>query len=312
MSETVHTERRGPVLVVTIDRPEARNAVDRPTAEALAGAFTAFDADDELAVAVLTGASGTFCAGADLKAVATNRGNRVDADVSLDGPMGPTRMLLDKPVIAAVEGFAVAGGLELAVWCDLRVAADDAVFGVYCRRWGVPLVDGGTIRLPRLIGHSHALDLILTGRGVSGDEAVRMGLVNRLGAAGHRPRRRGGAGRAARGPAPGLPAQRPPVELRAVVARPARARSAEETRLGIETIASAETLEGASALRLGRGPPRRPGLTQPAQPAQPARPNPTGPTGPTVLAPRTARNQHRSRGQNGQSSGGAWRGDDSR
>jgi enoyl-CoA hydratase len=168
------------VLVVTIDRPEVRNAVDRETAERLASAFRAFDADSALDVAVLTGAGGTFCSGADLKGVSEGRGNAVHADVRLDGPMGPTRMLLSKPVIAAVEGFAVAGGLELAVWCDLRVAAHDAVFGVYCRRWGVPLIDGGTIRLPRLIGQSHALDLILTGRGVAGDEAARMGLVNRL------------------------------------------------------------------------------------------------------------------------------------
>ena len=176
---TVRTEVRGSTLVVTIDRPAARNAVDGPTAAQLASAFRAFEADDDLAVAVLTGAGGTFCAGADLKAIGSGRSNRVDADVAVDGPMGPTRMLLSKPVVAAVEGFAVAGGLELAVWCDLRVAAADAVFGVYCRRWGVPLVDGGTVRLPRLIGQSHALDLILTGRGVSGDEAVRMGLVNR-------------------------------------------------------------------------------------------------------------------------------------
>lgn len=180
---TVRADRDGAVLVVTIDRPEVRNAVDGPTAAALASAFRAFDADDALSVAVLTGAGGTFCAGADLKAFGTERSNPVTADG--DGPMGPTRMVLDKPVIAAVEGHAVAGGLELAVWCDLRVAALDAVFGVFCRRWGVPLVDGGTIRLPRLIGHSHALDLILTGRGVSGDEALRMGLVNRLAAPGH-------------------------------------------------------------------------------------------------------------------------------
>jgi len=166
------------VAVLTIDRPALRNAVDGPTAAQLAEAFRRFDSDDRLAVAVLTGAGNTFCAGADLKAVAEGRGNRVTEDG--DGPMGPTRMLLSKPVIAAVEGFAVAGGLELAIWCDLRVAATDAVFGVYCRRWGVPLIDGGTIRLPRLIGHSNALDLILTGRGVSGDEALRMGLVNRL------------------------------------------------------------------------------------------------------------------------------------
>jgi enoyl-CoA hydratase len=176
---TVHTHRDGPVWVVTIDRPDVRNAVDGPTAAMLAAAFREFEADPSLSVAILTGADGTFCAGADLKGIGEGRGNRVERDVALDGPMGPTRMLLSKPVIAAVEGFAVAGGLELAVWCDLRVAAHDAVFGVYCRRWGVPLVDGGTVRLPRLIGHSHALDLILTGRGVSGDDAVRMGLVNR-------------------------------------------------------------------------------------------------------------------------------------
>jgi enoyl-CoA hydratase len=177
---TVIEQRDGAVAILTIDRPDVRNAVDGPTAAALAAAFRSFDADDDLAVAVLTGSGGTFCSGADLKAVATGRGNSVDADVSTDGPMGPTRMLLSKPVVAAVEGFAVAGGLELALWCDLRVAATDAIFGVYCRRWGVPLIDGGTIRLPRLIGHSHALDLILTGRGVSGEEAQRMGLANRL------------------------------------------------------------------------------------------------------------------------------------
>jgi len=180
--DAVLTEHRGAVTVVTINRPRVRNAVDGPTAQALAEAFRAFDADDGQRVAVLTGADGTFCAGADLKAVSTGDGNRVA--VTGDGPMGPTRMLLGKPVLAAVEGHAVAGGLELAAWCDLRVAARDAVFGVYCRRWGVPLVDGGTVRLSRLLGHSHALDLILTGRGVSGDEAQRMGLANRLTAPG--------------------------------------------------------------------------------------------------------------------------------
>ena len=177
-SGVVLVEDHGPVRVITINRPEARNAVDGPTAAALTAAFAAFDADAAVAVAVLTGAGGTFCAGADLKAIGEGRGNKVTEHGP--GPMGPTRMLLAKPVIAAVEGFAVAGGIELAAWCDLRVAATDATFGVYCRRWGVPLVDGGTIRLPRLIGHSHALDLILTGRGVSGDEALAMGLVNRL------------------------------------------------------------------------------------------------------------------------------------
>src|SRR3954449_5984133 len=178
---SVRYEVDGPVVVVTIDRPEVANAIDRPTAETLADAFRRFDADDALAVAVLTGANDTFCAGADLKAMrepGAPRVTRVEPDG--DGPVGPTRMLLSKPVLAAVEGHAVAGGLELAAWCDLRVAASDAVFGVYCRRWGIPLMDGGTVRLARLVGHSHALDLILTGRGVSGEEALRMGIANRL------------------------------------------------------------------------------------------------------------------------------------
>lgn len=170
--------RNAPVAIVTIDRPKLRNCVDGPTAAALAEAFRRFDTDEDLAVAVLTGAGGCFCAGADLKVVATGRANRIGEDG--DGPMGPTRMALSKPTLAAVEGYAVAGGLELAIWCDLRIAARDAVFGVFCRRWGVPLVDGGTIRLPRMLGHSHALDMILTGRGVSGDEARLMGLANRL------------------------------------------------------------------------------------------------------------------------------------
>lgn len=176
----VRYEVDGVLAIVTLDRPEVANAIDRPTAEALADAFRRFDADDALAVAVLTGANGKFCAGADLKAMREDpeRVTRVAPDG--DGPVGPTRMLLGKPVIAAIEGHAVAGGLELAAWCDLRVAAEDAVFGVFCRRWGIPLMDGGTIRLARLLGHSHALDLILTGRGVSGEEALRMGLANRL------------------------------------------------------------------------------------------------------------------------------------
>ena len=181
----VHYEADGPIVIVTLDRPEVSNAIDRPTADALADAFRRFDADPARSVAVLTGANGRFCAGADLKAMREDpaRVTRVAPDG--DGPVGPTRMLLGKPVIAAVEGFAVAGGLELAAWCDLRVAAEDAVFGVFCRRWGIPLMDGGTIRLARLIGHSHALDLILTGRGVSGEEALRMGLANRLVPPGH-------------------------------------------------------------------------------------------------------------------------------
>lgn len=172
----------GPVLIVTIDRSERRNAVDRTTAEALSAAFRKFDSDESLNVAVLTGAEATFCAGADLKAVATGAGNRVETDG--DGPMGPTRIRLSKPVIAAVEGHAVAGGLELALWCDLRVAARNAVFGVFCRRFGVPLIDGGTVRLPRLIGASRAMDMILTGRAVGAEEAYEWGLVNRLSAPG--------------------------------------------------------------------------------------------------------------------------------
>jgi enoyl-CoA hydratase len=175
----VLVSRNDDVTVVTINRPERRNAIDGPTAAQLAEAFEAFDADEGAHVAVLAGAEGTFCAGADLQALSAG-----DAAFRLEpegrGPLGVSRMTLRKPVIAAVEGYAVAGGLELALWCDLRVAAHDAVFGVFCRRWGVPLMDGGTIRLPRLIGHSRAMDMILTGRGVSGDEALAFGLANRL------------------------------------------------------------------------------------------------------------------------------------
>lgn len=175
---TVHYETTDSIAVVTIDRPEARNAVDGPTAAALAEAFRNFDADDSLSVAILTGSNGTFCAGADLKAIGTPNGNQLNPEG--DGPMGPSRMDLSKPVIAAIEGHAVAGGIELALWCDLRVAASDAVLGVFCRRWGVPLIDGGTIRLPRLIGESRAMDLILTGRAVDAAEALAIGLVNRV------------------------------------------------------------------------------------------------------------------------------------
>lgn len=178
----VLSERDGPVLIVTINRPERRNAVDLPTAQALFDAFKAFETDDDALVAVLTGAGGAFCAGADLKALAGGeRGNRVtDGGVDSFGPMGPTRLRLSKPVIAAIEGHAVAGGAELALWCDLRVMAESAVFGIYCRRFGVPLVDLGTIRLPRLIGHSRAMDLILTGRAVDSTEALNIGLANRI------------------------------------------------------------------------------------------------------------------------------------
>ena len=247
---SVRVERAGPVTTVVLDRPAARNAVDRPTAQALADAFRAFEADGAARVAVLWGAGGTFCAGADLTAIATERGNRLAPDG--DGPMGPTRMTLAKPVIAAVAGYAVAGGLELALWCDLRVAEADAVFGVFCRRWGVPLVDGGTVRLPRLIGTSRALDLILTGRPVDAPEAERIGLVNRV-----VPR---GASRAA---AEAL--------AREIAAFPARcvlsdrrsvyesggialdAALAREFALGKATIDSGETREGAGRFAAGEG-----------------------------------------------------------
>jgi len=175
---TVLVEADGPVTVVTIDRPERRNAVDGPTAAALAAAFRDFDADPGASVAVLTGSGGAFCAGADLKAIATGAPPRVAPDG--DGPMGPTRMKLSKPVLAAIEGPAVAGGLELAIWCDLRVAAEGATLGVLSRRVGVPLIDLGTIRLPRLVGHGRAMDLILTGRALGAAEALAIGLVNRV------------------------------------------------------------------------------------------------------------------------------------
>jgi enoyl-CoA hydratase len=250
MTETVHVETRGTVAIVTLNRPAVRNAVDAPTAAALADAFRSFDADASLRVAVLTGAHGSFCAGADLKAIGSEPENRVSMEG--DGPMGPTRMLLEKPVVAAIEGHAVAGGLELAMWCDLRVAARDAVFGVYCRRWGVPLIDGGTVRLSRMLGHSHALDLILTGRGVSGDEARMMGLANVLTDPGH--------------------ALETAVELAQRIAafpqvcmRSDRLSSyaqwdlsledalREETRRGMQVIASGETLSGAARFSAGAG-----------------------------------------------------------
>lgn len=178
MTEAVRVERNGAVTTVIIDRPHARNAVDGPTAAALFAAFEQFDADDDAAVAVLTGAGGNFCAGADLKAFGTPQVNRLDP--SGPGPMGPSRMVLSKPVIAAISGYAVAGGLELALWCDLRVVEEDSVLGVFCRRWGVPLIDGGTVRLPRLIGQSRAMDLILTGRAIDAAEAHAIGLANRV------------------------------------------------------------------------------------------------------------------------------------
>ncbi|MGI9576614.1 MAG: crotonase/enoyl-CoA hydratase family protein [Microthrixaceae bacterium] len=248
----VQSDHHDEVCVLTIDRPEVRNAVDGPTAVALAEAFRDFDSDDSLAVAVLTGAGGTFCAGADLKGISEGRGNRVESDMTQDGPMGPTRMELSKPVIAAVEGHAVAGGLELALWCDLRVAAQDATFGVYCRRWGVPLIDGGTVRLPRLIGHSHAMDLILTGRGVSGDEAHIMGLANRLVEPGTALEASIDlAGRIAAFPQ--LCARN---DRRSAVAQWSMdfgKAMAFETEVGLETITSGETREGAARFASGEG-----------------------------------------------------------
>lgn len=242
----------GPVAVITINRAQARNAVDGPTAALLAAAFRRFEVDDALLVAVLTGSNRTFCAGADLKGISEGRGNRVDADVTRDGPMGPSRMLLDKPVIAAVEGYAVAGGFELAAWCDLRVAATDAVFGVFCRRWGVPLIDGGTVRLTRLIGHSHALDLILTGRGVSGDEALRMGVANRLCDP--------GTALATAVALAGQIAAFPQICMRSDRRSsyeqwdmPLMDALANETKLGLEVIRSGETLDGAARFAAGEG-----------------------------------------------------------
>jgi enoyl-CoA hydratase len=244
------TELDGPVLVVTINRPEVRNAIDGATAAALSAAFREFDDDDRLAVAVLTGAGGVFCAGADLKAATAGTGPQIRPDG--DGPLGPTRTRLTKLVIAAVEGWAVAGGLELALWCDLRVAAADAVFGVFCRRWGVPLMDGGTIRLPRLIGQSHALDLILTGRGVSGEEARLMGLANRLVPSGEaRAEALRLAQQLAALPQGCLRSDRASVYEQWDLATDEALRN--ETRHGVEVIRSGETIAGAQRFAAGAG-----------------------------------------------------------
>lgn len=176
----VEVTQEGPVTIITINRPERRNAVDGPTALALRHAFDQFNQSADALVAVLTGADGNFCSGADLSAIGTDKGNQIEASGTAQGPMGPTRTPMDKPVIAAVSGYAVAGGLELAIYCDLRVADPSAVFGVFCRRWGVPLIDGGTIRLPRLVGQGRALDMILTGREVTATEALQIGLADRI------------------------------------------------------------------------------------------------------------------------------------
>jgi enoyl-CoA hydratase len=247
---TVSVRQDGPVTVVTIDRPDRRNAVDGPTAEALLAAFTAFDADSDAAVAVLTGAGGTFCAGADLKALTEGVPMVLDADGP--GPMGPSRLVVSKPVIAAVEGYAVAGGLELALWCDLRVAASDAVFGVFCRRWGVPLIDGGTVRLPRVVGAGRALDMVLTGRGVSGDEALAFGLVSRLVPPGTALDAAVAlAHEVAALPQTCLRSDR--ASLYASLDTPLGEALKTEHRLGVETLASGETLAGAQRFVGGAG-----------------------------------------------------------
>ena len=256
-TEAVVVERHGKHWTVTLNRPQVRNAVDGPTAQLLADAFRAFDADAEACVAVLQGSAGTFCAGADLKAVAggfdnNERGLSLNPDMAADGPMGPTRLQLRKPVIAAIEGHCVAGGLELALWCDLRVASTTAVFGVFCRRFGVPLIDGGTVRLPRLIGHSRALDLVLTGRPVAADEALSLGLANRVVPAGQ-----------ALAAALELAAQiaahpqqcmrNDRASLYAQHDLPEREAMAQEFTLGQQTLASGETVRGAARFVAGTG-----------------------------------------------------------
>jgi len=251
MSDTVLVDTHGAVCIVTINRPEARNAVDRATAEALADAFRAFDADDALAAAVLTGAGATFCSGADLKAVASGaQAGRALRDG--DGPMGPTRLLLSKPVIAAVEGYAVAGGIELALWCDLRIMARSATFGVFCRRWGVPLIDGGTVRLTRLVGQSRALDLVLTGRAVDAEESLHIGLANRVVADGEALN----AAVALASQLAALPPNCLRADRRSVYEqwdKPIDAALADEFAGGMEVIRSGETQEGARRFAEGKG-----------------------------------------------------------
>jgi len=246
----VLVEKNEAVTTIIINRPEVRNAVNRATAEQLIRAFEEFEVDEEARVAVLWGAGGCFCAGADLKAIAEGRPNRLEPDG--DGPMGPTRMFLSKPVIAAVAGFAVAGGLELALWCDLRVVERDAVFGVFCRRWGVPLLDGGTVRLPRLIGLPNALDMILTGRPVNADEALRMGLANRVVEPG---KSREEAERLAQRIAQ-FPWRCVLSDRRSAYEQmdlPFAQAMRNEFSLGLETVQSGETVEGAGRFSSGQG-----------------------------------------------------------
>ena len=257
MSDTVLIERDGPVWTVTLNRPEVRNAVDGPTAHALADAFRRFDADADACVAVLHGAGEHFCAGADLRVVAAQtsdpqRANPLDADLDRDAPMGPSRLQLRKPVIAAVDGYAVAGGIELALWCDLRVASETAVFGVFCRRFGVPLIDGGTVRLPRLIGQSRALDLILTGRPVDAAEALQIGLANRVVPAGQTL----AAAKTLAREIAAFPQECLRNDRRNVFGQDGldtRAALAAEFELGMRTLASGESLRGAQAFTQGAG-----------------------------------------------------------
>jgi len=259
----VLVEKDGAVTIITINRPHARNAVNRPTADLLVQAFLDFEKDDAAAVAVFTGAEGTFCAGADLKAVAggdpskANQGTLprtglIADPLADDGPMGPSRMLLSKPVIAAVEGHAVAGGLELACWADMRVAAESAIFGVFCRRWGVPLIDGGTVRLPRIVGHGRAMDLILTGRGVEAAEALQMGLANRVVPDGEaRAEAVKIAQQLARFPQGCMRGDRLSAYMQWDM--PYDQAMANEFRLGRETLASGATREGAARFAAGKG-----------------------------------------------------------
>ncbi len=246
----VRVEARGPVMTVILSRPDRRNAVDRAAADALTAAFEAFDRDDDARVAVLWGEGGHFCAGADLVAVQAGQGNRLEADGP--GPMGPTRMALGKPVIAAVAGYAVAGGLELALWCDLRVVEEGATFGVFCRRWGVPLIDGGTVRLPRVVGASRALDMVLTGRPVGASEALAWGLANRVVPEGRsREEAELLAAEIARFPQRCMRSDRR--SLHEQWSLPLEAALANEFALGAATVASGETLEGATRFASGAG-----------------------------------------------------------
>ena len=250
---TVLIDRKPPLLRVTLNRPECRNAVDGPTAQALADAFREFERDPELKVALLSGSGGHFCAGADLKAVASGdpaRRNRLAADG--DGPMGPTRMQLSKPVIAVVSGYCVAGGLELALWCDLRIADETAVFGVFCRRFGVPLIDGGTVRLPRAIGMSRALDMILTGRAVDAREALSFGLVNRIIAKSELTAEAGKLALEIAG-FPQTCMRNDRLSAYAQWAQPGDDAMRAEFSLGLETLTSGETEAGAGRFRDGAG-----------------------------------------------------------